>query len=291
MNAALDDLGITDDPAINADPPKIEPEEIEEEIEEEEIEDNPPGYMSYEDWIADGKDPDDWQGKNKYSQQYDLIQHNKEFKSELKGMNDLLRQTVDATTAMQDERYQQGLADAKAELAQALENNDAQAAVAAQHKIDNTPAPASTANAAINPIVGQFVNDTPLLDEGSTQFDVEFDAEFREIYNGKLRAAGVGPDTQLSERRLKSYLDSALKDTKGLFPEKFESPRNNRKTTGGKQKRGSSKVSAADNIKNVKIATRNPRDNNALMDTYNAMKDKYGQEVADNFAKKMGAEV
>ena len=87
-------------------------------------------------------------------------------------------------------------------------------------------------------------------------------------------------------------MKSALESTKSLFSDKFESPRNSRKTTGG-NKRATAKTDPVDAIKNMKIATKNPRDNNALMDTYNQIKNMKGggQKDADAFAKAMGINV
>lgn len=294
MNAALDDLGIGGDGEM-----MLGSDDTDEELHGREADDgaiddpveddNPPGFIGYQKWVDSGKDPDDWQGKNKYSQQYDLIQNNKGFKSELRDMNDMLRQTVDATTAMQEERYQQGRAEAKEELETALANNDAQAAVAAQEKL-NKPAPARATQAPVNPVHDQFFSSNAVIDQGSAEFDGEVMGEFQRIYNGRLRADGVGPSDQLSERAIKGYMKSALDGAKQLFPDKFESPRNNRRNAGSKNKRNTEQSDAVDSIKGVKIETRNPRDDNALMDTYNHILNMKGggKEAADKFAAKMG---
>lgn len=291
MDAALDELGIPaegDEPIINADPPELEPEPIEPEPPEE---DDPPGYITYEKWIESGKDPDDWQGKNKYEQQYDLIQNNKEFKSDLKNLTHLMKTTVDATTQLQEERYQQGLAEARAELAEALENNDAQGAVNAQNKINLTPQPTSAPQ--VDPAHNEFYEANPVLDQGSSEFDQEVKAEFVRIYNGKLNSDGVGEFQQLSERAVKGYMKQAMESAKSLFPEKFESNRNSRRTTTGKNKRSTQTPDPVDAIKNVKITTKNPRDTNALMDTYNHILNMKGggKEDADAFAKAMGVKL
>ena len=287
MDAALDNLGLgTND----AEPIKAEivEEEVEaEEIEEEELDENPPGYVSYQEWVDSGKDPDDWQGKNKYSQQYDLIQDKKDAKAEMRSLTDMVRQTAEATTALREESYQKGLAEAKAEYNQAIEDNDAQGVADARDKMDSLT-PVAPARPTVNPVLGDFFASNPVLDQGSDQFDDEFQGEFARIYNGKLRADGVQPDVAISERAMKGYLKSAMDSTKTLFPDKFESPRNSRKTTTTKSKRTTLKSAPVDSIKDVKVKTKNSRDNNAMMDVYEAIKASGGQEAADAFATKMG---
>ena len=291
MAAALDGLGINDDPIVG----DIEEESdvIEEgEAEEEEHEDeNPPGYVSYQEWVDSGKDPDDWQGKKKYSQQYQLIQDNKDFKNELKSMNEMLKQTVQATQSMQDAAYNRGVEQAKAELQDALDNNDAQGVLDAQTKLQNMPQPKAAQQ--INPVHVEFFASNPIIDSQSDQYDDELMSEFGRIYNGRLQADGVRPDQTLSERAIKGYMNEALKSAKSLFPDKFESPRNTRKTTQSNGKRGTVKSAHVDALKNTKFVTKNTRDTNPAMDIYNSIlnaKDG-GKDAADKFAQKMGISV
>ena len=288
MNAALDELGVPsgDDPVINADPPINEPLPVEDPPPEPEIEDNPPGYVPYQDWVDDGKDPDDWQGKNKYSQQYDLIQDNKGIKSELRGMNELLRQTVDATTAMQDDAYKRGMTEAKAELQVAIDNEDINGVVAAKDKIADLTPPAPSPQ--VNPIHAQFFESNAIVDKASSQYDSEIMGEFERIYNGRLKVDGVSRDQPLSERAIQGYMNAALKSAKELFPDKFESPRNNRQAPKNTGKRAAPTKTPGDNIRNIKVTTKNPRDNNAVNDVYEAIKAK-DPKAAEEFAKKMGA--
>lgn len=288
MSAALDNIGVPgdDDPIINADPPKIEPEEEIDEIEE--IENDPPGFISHADYVEKHGNDDGWKGKDAYSAEYERIQDNKALRGEIKNLTSVVQTTIDATNQMQSDKYQQGLADAKADLDQAIRDNDAEAAVVATNKINSIPTP--SAPAQVNPIHGQFFSANAVIDQGSAEYDAELMAEFTRIHDGRLRADGVTGETVLTERAMNAYMKSALEGAKALFPEKFESTRNNRKTTG-KARRSTEKGNPVDAIKNVKVETRNPRDNNAMMDTYNAIKEKGGQEAADNFAKAMGVNV
>ncbi len=296
MDSALDNIGLADDdnpiePDIIDDDPEVIEDAV---IIDDEPPEDPPGFTSYEDWIAAGKDPDDWQGKNKYNQQYELIQDNKGIKSELRGMNDMLRQTVDATNSMRDKAYQEGLDQANEDLKEAMENNDAKAVNDARDKIDNLEKPvAPPEQPQVNPLHQQFFDTNPVIDQGDAQYDPEVMGEFERIYNGRLRADGVGRDTKLSERAIKGYMNDALKSAKSLFPEKFESKRNTRQTTGkSTPKRTASKKNPVSSIKAVEVKTRNRHDTSPVMDLYNTiLKDKNGgKAAADAFAAKMGIE-
>lgn len=288
MNAALD--GILGDegpePVINAEPIVNDPEAIPEEIVEEPI-DSPPGYLDHAAYLEKNGNDDGWRGKDAYSAEYERIQDNKSLKQELRGMNDLLRQTVDATTSMQNERYQQGLIDARAELDQAREDDNVDAAIAAQTKISNIEGnKPQAAQPQINPAISQFITSNPALDNQGAQYDPEFRTEFERIYHGRLQADGVRPETQLTERAIQGYMKNALASTKALFPDKFESTRNNRQTSTPAAKRSAKTVAASEANKNLKVTTKNPRDNNAYSDVYEAIKAK-DPKAAEAFAEKM----
>jgi hypothetical protein len=73
MNEALDALeeehGVDLDQEIDNAPEFVDdqPEEAEELVDDEPIAANPPGYIdNLDDWIAAGKHPDDFKGKNAY---------------------------------------------------------------------------------------------------------------------------------------------------------------------------------------------------------------------------------
>jgi len=56
----------------------------------------------------------------------------------------------------------------------------------------------------------------------------EVKREFERVYNGKLKADGVGVNDQLSDAAIKGYLRSAMDSVKSIFPDKFQSSRINR---------------------------------------------------------------
>ena len=284
MAAALDNLGIDDEPIVE----EVVDEVVEDEVIEDDPPEDPPGFLSHADYLEKHGNDDGWRGKDAYSAEYDRIQDNKKLSGEVRQLTDLVRTTAEATTEMQSQAYQRGVDEAKVELQEALDNNDAQGVVDAQEKINAIPQPKAVPK--VTPVHGQFFESNPMLDNQSSQFDGEIMDEFQRIYNGRLQADGVRPDQQLSERAIKGYMEAALKSTKELFSDKFESPKNTRKTNQSSQRRTTQKVSTVDAIKSTKITTKNPRDNDPLMDTYNTILNMKGggKEAADKFAAKMG---
>lgn len=280
MDTALDKIEA--DLGLNQDPPPSEPEP------EPKIEavDNPPGYISPEDWVKSGRSMDDWQGKNKYSEQYDLIQETRTLQTSVKEMTNLVQSTVDATTEMQQQSYEQGMTAAKAELNQAIEDDDAKAVIEARDKMDNLKPPAVTTTQQVNPIHSQFFTANPVLEQGGAQFDQVLFNEFQRIYDGRLKADGVGVSQQLSGEAIKGYMTAAYGAVKQLYPDKFESPKNSRQTPTGSQKRTTTSTNPVDNLKGMKIDRANPRDHNATMDVYEMIKAKDPKQ-AEAFAAKM----
>lgn len=291
MAAALDKIGIHGVVEDVIEDDVIDEDDDIEEVEDDAIDETPPGFISHADYVAKNGNDDGWKGKAAYNAEYKRIQDNKELRNEIKGMNDMLKQTVAATQSMQDAAYQRGLESAKAELQEALDNNDAQGVYDAQAKIQSMPKPQAAPR--INPVHSEFFSSNPIVDSGSDQYDGELMGEFQRIYNGRLQVDGVRPDQELSPRAIKGYMSEALKSAKSLFPEKFESPRNLRKTTQQSNKRTTVKSAPVDALKNQRFTTKNSRDTNPAMDIYNSIlnaKDG-GKDAADKFAQKMGISV
>ena len=165
-------------------------EEIPEEVEEaEEVEANPPGFIdNLEDWVAAGKDPDKFRGKKAYEAEYDRIQEVKDLKAHMKSMQDTLKSTVDAVAKREEITNEQHRKALESALATAREDGDTDAAIEAAtqlNDIQNTP---KQTRPTENPVIGDFFENNPVLETP------EIKAEFARIYNGRLKADGVGAD-------------------------------------------------------------------------------------------------
>ncbi|MGI9251822.1 MAG: hypothetical protein ACR2PR_11630, partial [Pseudohongiellaceae bacterium] len=60
-------------------------------------EEDPPGFKTFEEYVADGGDPDNYVGKKAYEQHYSRIQDNKALRGEVKGLQETVQQTMEAT--------------------------------------------------------------------------------------------------------------------------------------------------------------------------------------------------
>ncbi len=251
----------------------------------------PPGYKSYEDWVAEGYDPDLYRGKKAYENEYGRIQENKELKSDLKSIKETLNQTVNVIDDWKSEQTDQIRAQLEAELLAAKEDEDLEKALQTQDKINNLKVPEKKAAVPQeNPAISQFRSGNPLVDPSNQRFNSEFNTDMESIYNSLVRDLSNGTG-KLNEGQINRCLNLAFRKSKELHGNLFESPRNTKmsvhKTT--KRARGD-KTHPASRMSGYKIDSKNKSNRNAASDLYNLMKDKYGAEHADNFAKTLTGE-
>ena len=298
MNAALDQLGIgalddnhpmnePQEPAPQASEPQepVEPTSLDNPPADDVPADDPPGYLDHDAWVAKYGNDDKWKGKKAYEEEYQRVQERNQLADELANQRALMNEVVDATRAMQEKSYKEGLAEAKAELNQALDDNDAEAALRAKEKMDNLSKPKQAAP-ALPPVIDNFIQSNPMLDNRNPQFDQNLHASFQRIYNNALRSDGVQPEDRLTEGEVQSYLNYALNRVKELNGDKFESPRNTRSSVTPTNKRPNTKPSASANLKGVGGNPHNQRDSNAASEIYELIKAK-NPEMAETFANNL----
>ena len=259
-----------------------EPEEVieavEPEIAEEEPEENPPGFIdNMDDWIAAGKDPDAFRGKKAYEAEYQRIQEAKELKSSVQQMKETLKATVDAMARRDEETSARHREELETALATAREDGDTDAALAAQDKLLNMRAPEKAPQE--NPVVSGFVGNQSALE------DPQIKSEFARIYNGKLKADGVGPNEQLSEAALKGYLRASMDSVKGLYPDKFSSQKASRPAAPRlKPKAVKKSLDVEKSLREYKVEGASKMNNQAAIDIYNSLKVS-SPGAAETFAK------
>lgn len=263
--------------------PKDEP--IDEPIDEpEELEaKNPPGFIdNIKDWVDAGHDPDDFKGKNAYKKEYESIQANKGLRADIREMKATLKTTVDAINTQVQATKDKTRADVIAEFEEAKKNEDMDGALAAQEKlvkIDTAP-PADILPS--QPLVTGFMEDNPILDQGSDQFDAKANRQFARIYDNKLRSLDDGSN-RFTKEDIEDCLSSAFQEVKSLNPALFESPRNNRE--GQPQRKKRTKANAAPTSVSA-VERSNPRDHTAANDVYELIKG-MDPKAAEKFAKAM----
>ena len=272
---------------------EIEEEEVEaveseaavEDVDEEEKEAEMPGFMSYEDWVADGKDPELYKGRKAYKAEYERIQEVKSYKKEVKLMNETLNSTVEAIAAREAKLIARHKEELEAALDQAKEDGDTEAALKAQGQLrdlDSEPTLVASSEPRVNPVISEFIGSNVVLN------DDEVSDEFARIYNGKLKADGVSPDEQLKDTAIKGYLNDAMRSLKNLYPDKFASSKLSRKAPP-RQKAAPVKAvgNYGEKLRGMEIDDSSLQKQDPAYSIYKMLKKSQGDDVAENYAKKV----
>ncbi len=276
---------LVDDPEIDQADEDIDDDDADDaELEDES---NPPGFIdNLDDWVAAGKDPDLFKGKTAYKQEYDRIQENKQMKSEIRQMNDTLRSTVNAIAERENKAEARHRLELEAVLEKAKEDDDAAAAIDALEQLNDIKPPQAAAPRT-HPVIESFIGNNPVL--GTP----EIHDEFGRIYNGKLKADGVGKGDQLSDAAIRGYARGAMASVKALYPDRFSSPKNGRQTTARPKSKPAQKVDISSQIKNMRHENLAPQNRGAAGEIYDDLKSKSKKPgdkadlAAQQFAKKM----
>ncbi len=280
-NANKDDLNLADEHLEGSiddnadDEPKDKPK------------DKPPGYLTYDEWVAKGKDPADFRGENAYKAQYDALKEVRELKDTMSHVVDGIETWKQQQNDQMAEQVEQARTDAVADLEQAKEEEDLDAALIAQekiNKIDSKPQPVQ-----VNPIISDFARKNPIIDTQSTQYDAEFHQDMIMIHNGKLDQLLGGDRSragELTPQQIERVQKMAFTQAKELHSDKFVSPRNKRTATPSNNKRPvQTNTSAKTKLKDIQGNSKNPRDTNAaneIFDIINAKDPAAAAKFAEN---------
>ena len=197
--------------------------------------DNPPGYMNHEEWIAAGKNPDDYRGKNAYNVMYEGIQENKALRADIKGMKGLLTDVVDAAEQTRLKQAADHKVREQAILDEKMETMEPKEAIEAQRKID---AIEGSPGVQINPVITTFITQNPIIDPKSPDYNADFAADHVSFHNTGAEALG-GRTAQLSDGQILRVMKKAYDQAKELNKELFVSSRN---TRGGANHGGNNKA-------------------------------------------------
>lgn len=213
---------------------------------------DPPTYMSHDEWVAAGRDPEDYIGKNAFQKRHDDIQNNKKLRKEIKGLNTTVQQTMDAVTDWQSQERGRLKSEIEAELHKAKEDEDIDGALDAQRRLDDIDEPPPPANTppAEHSVIADFRENNPMLDAEAEEFDEEFNADVEAFYNGMAQQLSHNGKKALTDGQITRCLKKALKETRELHEindeparrDDGESPRNKRQTQGRSTKRGKTKA-------------------------------------------------
>jgi uncharacterized protein YbjQ (UPF0145 family) len=300
INEALDKLeidnGVIDEEIIEDVVDEVHDVDNIEEVEEvEEVEEqpkqNPPGYIdNIEDWVAAGKDPDLFKGKKAYSAEYERIKEIKELKETMQTVVEGVGEWKEQQKQTMTQQLEQARAEAVAELERAKDDVDVDAAIEAQKKINELDKPKQQPETyQPNPAIADFYAKNPMLDKNSAQYDsdvFEDTAGFHDTLLNELTGGKPEVINSLNPSQRVRILNAALSKAKELNPNKFVSPRNQRKAAPAPsrkkvQQKGGDYQSR---LKSVKSNSKNKRDTNAANEIYEMLKAK-DPKAAETFAK------
>ncbi|MGI9250212.1 MAG: hypothetical protein ACR2PR_03315, partial [Pseudohongiellaceae bacterium] len=230
---------------------------------------------------------DNYVGKKAYEQHYSRIQDNKALRGEVKGLQETVQQTMEATNTMLEQQEARVRAEVEEELRVAREEEDVDGALAAQGKLDDmddaaAQRKAQPANQGEHQEITTFRASNPMLDRDSDQFDKDFNEDVEAGFNALARQGLTQTD-----RQIKAALKAAVEQAKALHPEKFESQRNQR--ANAQQNRSQRRSTPADNDDTpsadgyVIDNPRNPRQKNAAPEVRDMIR-----KTAEDGARKAG---
>lgn len=210
------------------------------EVESEEEEESGPdaeeallhGFKPYDEYIADGGDPDMYRGPKAFVQYQKLKDEERAKVDKANSRVESLVDEVERLSKMmvedrkaQKERYKQELEDRLKQQKEDLDvdgferTKDELAKLGTETEEEPSPKPRQE-----HPVIATFRETNPVFDHASDKFDSEVNEWVEQRVNTRLtKLAQSG--TELTERALKKALEEEHERVKRAFPEKFEAPR------------------------------------------------------------------
>lgn len=175
----------------------------------------PPGFLSFEEYTAQGGDPDMYRGRKAFENEHERIEENKRLRRDVKGMQHTVAQTMDAVNEWKGNERTKMRAEVEASLHRAMEDEDPQAAIDAQKKLDAID-DAPPERRPEHPVITDFRSEHSALDEASDDFDVELNADVEAYFNDIAGRLSQGNRRQLTDGQVTRVLRKALKDAHEL---------------------------------------------------------------------------
>lgn len=170
----------------------------------------PPGFLSYEEYTAQGGDPDMYRGRKAYETEHERIDENKRLRRDVKGMERTVAQSVEAINEWKGREREKMRTELEANLHRAMEDEDPQAAIDAQKKLDALPDDA--VNQPEHPVIKEFRSVHSALDADSEDFDQELNADVEAFFNTLAEQLSQGNRRQLTDGQVTRVLRKSLKD-------------------------------------------------------------------------------
>lgn len=252
---------------------------------------SPPGFKTYEQYVADGGDPDLYKGKKAYEAEHSRIEDNKRLRSEIKELKELSRTVASTMSEWQAQQAKTIRAQLEAELKEAKEIGDVDAALSSQKKIDALGTDKPIAKPQINPVIKEFMEKNPILDASSDQYNKDFFDDVVKYHNKEVAELTIYPlgdprsGTDLTDAQVAKCARRAYERAKDLNADLFKSPRNERPGQTRQQAGAAKGASLRTKLASLNIATRNQALNgDAAVDMYDMLHAK-DPKAAERYAK------
>lgn len=179
---------------------------------------DPPGFKSYDEYIADGGDPDMYRGKKAFEAEHTRIDENKRLRKDVRGLQSTVQQTMEAVTDWQTTERAKMRKDIEAELKTAKADEDLDGALDAQQRLDQLDDEPEAQPAATeeHTVIQDFREANPMLDSESDDFDQDFNDDVEAFYNGLYQQLSYGGRKKVSDGQIKRALKRALKEANEL---------------------------------------------------------------------------
>ena len=263
----------------------LDEKEVEEEIEE--IEKSPPGFKSYEEYVAEGGDPDMYKGKKAFEAEYERIQEIRRDKSETKELKDGMSSIIDTLGEWKTQQTSTIRAELEAQLAEQKRTADVDGALETKEKLDalkETPKKQETP--PLNPVLEKFMTENPIIDQGSDQFNDEFFSDMARLQAKKINEMSDNGGADLTDAQILKCTKAAFASAKELNAELFTSKRNSRQGQGRQARtapsdKGQSIEVRLKNYQTSGVGSENNKD--AALSFYKTLKEK-NPKAAEKFA-------
>jgi hypothetical protein len=203
--------------------------------------DNPPGFLSKEEYIAKGGDPERWRPVEAYKDQYHKIQENraqaKKIK-ELERMTDSFTDLLEQQQAQQKANYEREISKLKQQLNKQKEEYDTEGALDTHDQIKSLEAekskiqskkpeskeePAATEMTPHQDITLQFIRENPIINAQHKDYDPKIGKKMGELVNTYHR-------DNMSNEELSQMLHNSLQLSRSNTMEPEKQPRRARST-------------------------------------------------------------
>lgn len=166
------------------------------------------GYKNYDEYIADGGDPDFYRGKEAYKQQKELIQEKRNTESRFKERIDALEKQMVNLALTNEQQRKKEIQDLKKKIEVAKVNDDTEGLDSAYKELNSiSDTPEIRPKYSPSPSVVEFIANEPRLDTSSPKFDASYYAQFDAVLSQGINNAQSRIGRQLSDVEIRQHLE------------------------------------------------------------------------------------